>query len=215
MIWLPNALPSIYSVGFICTSCLRPCYVMLGPSSSWHCVGITHRFANSSNSQSYLCIGRTLGRQFSKWNTLFLSPALLGLPARLSQRRSQGEWQLAEACREMFVREKLWKHDCLFFTPPDWHWSWLMFSSMWAVINFGLVSQTDTCGACQATPAPTVYCHTFHLMWKWLCVGAERFLGRQRVNCKHLYLSFLYVFKNTVHLISPAGRRYIDEHVSW
>lgn len=170
MIWLLNALPSIYSVGFICTSCLRPCYVRLGPSSSWHRVGITHRFANSSNSQSYLCIGRTLGRQFSKWNTLFLSPALL-ISARfacptVTALITGGEWQLAEACREMFVREKLWKHDCLFFPPPDWHWSWLMFSTMWAVIDFGLVSQTDTCGACQATPAPTVYCNTFHLIWK-------------------------------------------------
>ncbi len=115
--------------------------VMSGLSSSSHCVGITYPFGNSSNSQSYLCIERTLGRQFPS-ETLSPFQPLCSLP--LAEQSHPGRLDVtAPITGESDTSPMLWKHGCLFFPPPDWHWSWLMFSCIWAVINFGLFSQTD------------------------------------------------------------------------
>lgn len=184
--------------------------VVSGLSSSWHCVGITYPFANSSNSQSYLCIGRTLGRQFPSETLSSFHPAAplvsilpgLDVTPPITGESDSSLMHAAAAAAEMFVRWKLWKHACLFFPPPDWHWWWLMFSCMWAVIKF-LHRQTDElCGVCQdylrantLWAALSFKCHIFHLILiKKSCALTETFLGEQWFTCKRLYSLSQYAF---------------------
>lgn len=120
--WIPSHLCTVQGL----SAPADPACVMSGLSSSWHCIGITYPFANSSNSQSYLCIGRTLGQQFpretlSSFHPLHSPPlakqkshpALLG-SRTANQRRAWWDSSMMHA-GEMFVRWKLWKHDMLVF----------------------------------------------------------------------------------------------------
>lgn len=122
--------------------------VVSGLSSSWHCAGITYRFANSSNSQSYLCIG---DGSFQWKHTL---PLALSLLVSIGRALSHPDLQdvtapitgRSDGAADVFVRWRLWKHAC-FSLPSHWHRSWL-FACVWAVIS--LHRQTDgLCDACQ------------------------------------------------------------------
>lgn len=121
----------------ICTSCLRLCYVR------------PVLFLTLCRNNIPLCkflkfpivfvYRENTGTAVSKRNTLFLSAALLVTIGRTESH--PGRLDVTAPISDS--SPMLWKHGCLFFPPPDWHWSWLMFSCIRAVINFGLVSQTD------------------------------------------------------------------------
>lgn len=151
MIWLLNALPSLYSAGFICTSCPRLCYVRPVLFLTLNRNNIPLR--KFLRFPIVFVYRQNTGTAVSKGNTLFLSAAPLSsigqtkvpsCSARISHRQSERrvtdssvQWCMQERC--------LWggscgNMTCLFFPPPDWHRSWLMFSYIWTVIKSGMVS---------------------------------------------------------------------------